>query len=123
MEAAIDTWVPGEIGEVEAGSALDRRSVIGNTAGCRRHQETLGQGQSRSCHGGQGPAATHRQGGCQENADKGFTKSREEGGYQASEENRRDSCCSGSDRLAPRSRRFHARCERPCSPLPAEAGF
>src|ERR1035437_3772619 len=68
---------------------------------CRRHQETLGQGQSRSCHGGQGPTGTRRQESrCEESAGEGCPEGREEGCRQATAESRRDSCCPGGNRVA-----------------------
>ena len=67
---------------------------------CRGQPQALGQGESRSCHGGQGPTGTRRQESRQESAGGGFTEGRDEGCRQAHAESRRNSaCCSGSDRL------------------------
>src|ERR1035441_1538913 len=66
---------------------------------CRGQPQALGQGESRSCHGGQGPAGTRRkESRCRESASQGCGEDREEGGCQASEESRHAfACWSGGD--------------------------
>src|ERR1039457_7652443 len=65
---------------------------------CRGHPQTVGQGESRSCHGGQGPADTRRQESrCEESAGEGCPEGREEGCRQATAESRRDSCCRSEE--------------------------
>src|ERR1035437_1732398 len=96
-------------------SGSRRRRLIfpaSSTTSCPRwtaevgHPQTLGQGESGSCNGGQGPPATRCQESFQEtryeeSAGEGLTEGRKEGCRQATAESRHDSsCCSSSDRLA-----------------------
>src|ERR1019366_8877895 len=67
---------------------------------CRPTNSSPKSGEGRGCPGGQGAAGTRRQESCEESAGEGFTEGREEGCRQATAESRRDSCCSGGDRVA-----------------------
>src|ERR1017187_4454196 len=58
--------------------------------------------------------ATRRQESRQESAGEGFTEGRDEGCRQATAKSRRDSCCSGGDRVAQRSRRDASLAQRRC---------
>src|ERR1035437_1185335 len=105
IEEGVWAVIAGRSGGSEAEAEAQRRWQEGH---CRRHQETLGQGESRSGHGGQGPADARRQENrSEESAGEGLTEDREEGCRQATAESRRDSCCSGGDgdRVALPSRR------------------
>jgi hypothetical protein len=74
-------------------------SAAGKKAIADATKETLGQGESRRCHGGQGPTGTRRQEGrSEESAGEGCPEGREEGCCQAGEESRRDCTCCSSGR-------------------------